>query len=120
MTRSEFESQELRELVRFLKKASKETDSNLWLAIADQINKSKRSRRAINLNRINRFSKDGETVVVPGKVLGVGALDHPVTIGALSFSAEATRKILESGGSCCTLPELFALKQSDSDIKIIG
>ena len=120
MTRSEFESLELKELVRFLKKAAKETDSNLWLVIADQINKSKRSRLAINLNRINRFSKDGETVVVPGKVLGVGALDHPVIIGALSFSSEAARKILESGGKYHTLQELFAMKQRDSDIKIIG
>jgi large subunit ribosomal protein L18e len=120
MTRSEFESQEMRKLVHFLKKAAKETDSDLWLAIADQLDKSKRSRRAINLNRINRFSKDGETVVVPGKVLGVGALDHPITIGALSFSIEAARKILESGGRYHTLRELFVMKQKDSDIRIIG
>ena len=120
MSQIEFGNQELIKLIQFLKKASKETNSAIWLNIADQLSKSKRSRRIVNLNRIDRFTKEGDTLVVPGKVLGTGALSHQVNVAALSFSKEAAAKIQEIGGKCLTIRDLYKLKKDGSNVKIMG
>jgi large subunit ribosomal protein L18e len=120
MSQIEFGNREKIELMRFLKKASKETDSKIWLTLIEQLSKPKRNHRIINLNRIDRFTKEGEIIIVPGKVLGIGSLNHSVSVGALSFSKEAARKIQDLGGKCLTIPEIYELKKSAADIKIIG
>ncbi|MDP7115849.1 MAG: 50S ribosomal protein L18e, partial [Candidatus Woesearchaeota archaeon] len=62
-------------IVELLKKAS--TDKiPLWKRVASDLSKPTRQRRIVNLSRINRFTKENETIVVPGKVLGDGLLDH--------------------------------------------
>ena len=50
-----------------------------------------------NLDIINKESKDGEIIVVPGKVLSIGELDKKIKIVALNFSKSAKEKILKSG-----------------------
>ena len=51
---------------------AKSLDCKLWKRIAQDLSKSTRQRRIVNLYKINKFSKDGETILVPGKVLSVG------------------------------------------------
>ncbi len=52
-----------------------------------------RRRAAINIYKLNKFTKEGDNVVVPGKVLSVGSIDHRVNISALEFSKEAYNKL---------------------------
>jgi len=120
MNQIEFGNRERIKLMQFLKKASKEKDSEIWLALIEQLSKSKRNLRVVNLNRIDRFTKEGEVIVVPGKVLGIGSLNHQVSVGALSFSKEAAKKIRDLGGKCLTIPEIYELKKSNAEVKIIG
>jgi large subunit ribosomal protein L18e len=66
-----------------------------------------RSRRAeVNVGEIAAHTKNGETVAVPGKVLGGGSISHSVTVAALSFSSEARAKIEKAGGKAMPLTEL--------------
>lgn len=89
----------LRKLIYTLEKQKKK----LWLAVAEELKAPSRKRAYINLYKINKHTKPNDIVVVPGKVLGIGSLDHPVTVVALSFSKSAKEKIEKSGGKVMSL-----------------
>ncbi len=113
-------SQEQVNLVRLMRKSSKETKANLWRELAERLSKSKRKRIEVNLSRVSRYTKPNETVVVPGKVLGSGRLRHPVKIAAFNFSKQAAQKIIDAKGTCMTISELLKKNQKGSGVKIIG
>lgn len=114
------ENPELIEAIRFLKAKTREFDAPIWRDLAERLEKPKHSRCTVNLSKINRYTKDGETVTVPGKVLGAGALDHKVSVAAFSFSEEARKKIEEAGGKCLTFSALIKKNHKGTDLKIIG
>lgn len=120
MKEAETTNPELRELIRFLKKQSREQKARIWSAIAEKLAASRRRRIAINISRINRYTNRNETVVVPGKVLGAGELKHPVTVAAYAFSETAKQKIKKARGKCLTITELVKKNPKGSNIKIIG
>ena len=110
----------LKQLIQELKKVSSTDKTGLWKRIAEDLEKSTRSRRAVNLSRINRFTQPKETVIVPGKVLGSGTLDHEITIAAFAFSEGAKERIMKSKGKAITIPELMKQNPKGKDIRIIG
>jgi len=89
------------------------------LKIAEELSKSERIRVEVNLTRIERNAKNGEIVVVPGKVLGDGELKKPVTIAASNFSMSAMEKISKAGGKAITLAELFEQNPKGTGVKIL-
>ena len=111
---------ELIKTEQFLKAKTREFDAPIWRTLAEKLEKSKHSRCTVNLSRINRYTKDGQTVAVPGKVLGAGTLDHKVSVAAFSFSEEAKRKVEAAGGECLTLTALVEKNSKGKDLKIIG
>ena len=74
----------------------------------------------VNLSRINRYTEDNEIIVVPGKVLGTGDIDHKVSIAAFSFSGQAKEKLEKVGAKIIPLLELSKQKPDGRNIKIIG
>jgi large subunit ribosomal protein L18e len=110
---------EVNYIIRLLRKKSNETGEALWISLAKKFEKSKHARISVNLSRINRHTSENEKVVVPGKVLGSGTLDHKIHIAAFSFSKEARRKIEQIGGVCLTIPFLVEQTMNGSGIKII-
>ena len=106
--------------IRLMRKAAYEYKADLWRAVADEINVPARRRRGVNISRINRFVKEGETAIVPGKVLGAGVIKHPVYVAALSFSKQARSKITGAGGECISIEELIKRNPKGSYVKIIG
>lgn len=111
---------ELMRLIRLLRKAAKENEASIWKAIAENLAKPRRKRIAVNVSRINRYTKDGDEVVVPGKVLGAGLITHPVKVAALDFSDQARQKIIKARGKCLSIPELIKANPKGSNVKIIG
>lgn len=111
---------ELIELIRFLKKQSREHKAEIWKALAERLSSSRRKRIAVNISRLNRHTKKNEIVTVPGKVLGAGELDHPITVAAFAFSETAKEKIKKARGKCLSLLELAKKNPKGSNIKIIG
>jgi len=61
-----------------------------------------------------------ETVVVPGKVLGAGKIDHPINVAAFAFSDQARLKILKAKGKCLSILELMKKNPKGANVKIIG
>ncbi len=110
----------LRKMVRLLRKYAKENDAPIWRTIAEALEKPTRKRITVNVSKINRHTNEGDVVVVPGKVLGAGRIDHAVTVAALSFSEQAIRKIKEAGGRVLNILELVEENKKGSNIKIIA
>jgi len=55
-------------------------ESSLWRDVAENLGKVNRKRPEVNLTDIERNSEEGDTVVVPGKLLGSGRLTKEVTV----------------------------------------
>jgi len=109
----------LNELIEKLKKLSIDKDVKLWKRIASDLEKSTRNRRVVNLSKISRYSKEGIIVVVPGKVLAGGNLEHPVNVVAYNFSKKAFDEINKKG-SAITLNSFIEKNPKAKNIKIIG
>ena len=71
-----------------------------------RVGKSRSRRAEVNVGKIDKLTKKGESVVVPGKVLGTGAIGHAVTVAAMRFSATAKRKIEAAGGKTMEIATL--------------
>ena len=110
----------LTSLITELKKKSSEQSVNLWRSIALNLEKPTRQRRAVNLSRINHYTQENDFVVVPGKVLGSGILEHKLTISAYQFSEQAKNKLQKIGAKIIPLSELCREKPDGKKIKIIG
>jgi len=110
---------EIISLIRFLKKQGRETKANIWLDVAEHLSKPSRQRIAVNLSKINRNTKRADVIVVPGKVLGTGSLNHAVTIAAFDASGKAKEKLIAAKAKFLSIPELVQKNPKGSKIKII-
>ena len=110
----------LQELIGELKKRSNEQSVNLWKRVALDLEKPTRQRRIVNLSKISRYTKENEIIVVPGKVLGSGMLNHKLTISAYQFSDQAKDKIEKAGAKIIPLLELSKEKPDGKKLRIIG
>lgn len=109
----------LRKLVSILKKKSIENNANIWNYIAEQLAAPRRKRVVVNVGKINRYTSANDIVVVPGKVLGAGVINHPVIVAAFSFSSSAFDKIKRVNGSCISIIDLLTINPKGSGVKIL-
>lgn len=111
---------QLRTLIIELRRHSLASDAPLWRRIADDLVRPTRMRRVVNLHRISRNTAPDDVVIVPGKVLSDGELDHKLTVAAFTFSKSAKEKIKSIGGTVATIDELMRSNAQGTKIKIIG
>ena len=64
--------------------------------------------------------KENEIIIVPGKVLGSGMLNHKLTISAYQFSEQAKDKIEKANSKIIPLLDLSKDKPNGKRIRIIG
>jgi large subunit ribosomal protein L18e len=88
---------ELKNLISELKIIGNKNKINLWKRIAKELEKPTRIRREVNIYKINKYTKDGEIALVPGKVLSLGELNKKITVAAYQFSENAKEKINHIG-----------------------
>ncbi|MBS3165507.1 50S ribosomal protein L18e [Candidatus Woesearchaeota archaeon] len=100
--------------------APKIQTSNLWRRISEDLQKPSRQRRIVNLYKIQQYAQDGETILVPGKVLSVGEINKKVEVAALTFSTEAKKKILEAKGKVMTIHDLLHKNPEGKNVRILG
>ncbi len=106
-------------LINDLKAASRDNNVPLWRDVANKLEKPRRNYAAVNLSKINRHTKSDDTVLVPGKVLASGNIEHNVTVAALNFSSQAMSKIQGAGGKCMVIEKLVQDHPKGSGIKIL-
>jgi len=104
------------ELVETIIKAKK---NKAWLEIGNLISGPKRRQISVNLERIEEETEEGDTVIVPGKVLSKGEISKKVRVVALSFSKEAREKL--KAKSCEIVSVLGEIKKNPkaAGVKII-
>lgn len=106
-------------LIGHLKEKSYQEEAPIWKDVAKRLERPTRRRAQVNISRINRHSTDDETILVPGKVLGSGELEHKVNVAAISFSKRAKEKIGSSGGECLDIFEIMEKNPKGRKIRII-
>ena len=109
----------LASLISLLKNTSRENEVNLWRDIADRLEAPARNYAEVNLSKINRYATNGETIIVPGKVLGTGMLELSVKVAALNFSQSASEKIRMANGECMSIEELISVNPTGSRVRIL-
>src|SRR3989338_11022218 len=90
-----------------------------WLGIAQAISRPKRKQIKMNLDQINEQVKDGEKVVVPGKVLGEGELNKKISLVGFSFSQSAKEKLKKNKIETLELLNEIKKNPEAKNIKII-
>jgi large subunit ribosomal protein L18e len=106
-------------LVQDLKTKSHEEKVAIWKDVAKRLERPTRNYTEVNVGQINRHVLEGETALVPGKVLGSGVLDNSVTVVALDFSLSARDKITNVKGKCLTIEQLIEENPSGKGVRII-
>jgi large subunit ribosomal protein L18e len=72
-------------------------ESSFWNSVAESLGKVNRRRPEVNISDIERNTEEGDTVVVPGKVLGSGRLTKEVDVAAFKASSGAKDQINDKG-----------------------
>ena len=107
-------------MAKELKKASTKNDAPIWAKLAEYALKPSIARRDINLKRIAQLTKENDTVVFPGKVLGTGNIPHKVTLCSFSISNSAANKVLENGGKLISYSDLIEQNPTGKGVVLLG
>ena len=103
-----------------LRKASTANKAPIWAKLAEYALKPSIARRDINLNRIAQLTKENDTVVFPGKVLGTGDIGHKITLCSFSISDSAANKITAKGGNIISHSKLIEQNPTGKGVVLLG
>jgi large subunit ribosomal protein L18e len=106
-------------LISLLKDTSRDNEVNIWRDIATRLESPSKNYAEVNLSKINRYAVNGDTIIVPGKVLGSGMLETSVRVAALNFSESASCKIRGANGECMTIEQLIRDNPKGSKVRIL-
>lgn len=109
----------LMETIEELTRISRESSSPFWRDVAKRLNGSNKNHASLNIGKLEGLVEDGETVVVPGSLLGTGYFEKKATLSALRISKSAEEKIRKSGGVTKSLVELARENPKGTNIKIL-
>ena len=90
-----------------------------WLEVAGILSGPRRKRTNVNLGKIDEEAKEGEIIVIPGKVLSLGEINKKIKLAALGFSEIAREKLLNSKSEAVTILEEIKKNPSAKGIKIL-
>jgi large subunit ribosomal protein L18e len=104
----------VRKLIRDLWK----TRIKIWRKVSKKLSGPRKNKVSPNLYRINKKTKDNDVIVIPGKILGMGELNHTLTIACLECSNSARSKIISSGSKLISIEELLEQNPKGSGVKV--
>jgi len=111
---------QLQALIQLLKKQGSEQNADIWKRIAFDLEMPSRRRRVINVFKLGKCTKSGENVIVPGKVLGTGVINHGINVAAFAFSDGAKKKITLAKGQCMTIEGMISKNPKGENLRIMG
>jgi large subunit ribosomal protein L18e len=96
-----------------------QTKRRIWRDVSERLMAPARSAVEVNLYRLSKITKKGDTVIIPGKILAVGELTESITIACYSISKSAVDKVKASGSKLMTIEDLLAKNPTGSGVRII-
>jgi large subunit ribosomal protein L18e len=106
----------LRNLITDLKILANKEDVPLWKKVAKELEKSTRRRPSVNLFKIEKYCKEGEIALIPGKVLSEGTLTKKNDVAAYSFSEKSKDKIK---GKTLTIKQLMKDNPKGKKVRVL-
>ncbi len=106
-------------LSNLLRRTSNKYRAPIWKRVREILLRPRRRRVEVNISKLNRYTSEGDIVVVPGKVLGSGDIKHKITIGAYSYTLTALNKLRDAGCEVLTIEELINRYPEGRGVKII-
>ena len=110
----------LKHLLIELRKASNSQQVKIWNRVASDLSRPSRKLRHVNVSKLEKYSKEKETIIVPGKVLGSGKIKKSINVAAFNFSESATKKITQAKGTCLRISDLIKKSPKGNKIRILG
>lgn len=108
------------ELITQLKIESNKHNAPIWRDLAKRLEKSNRNWAEVNISHLKRFAKKNDIIIIPGKLLGAGYIDIPITVVAFNSSTNARQKILDAGGKYISFQEVIKKNPKGTGIKIFS
>lgn len=102
-----------------LEKAARKNQAPIWKRVVELVRKPNRKTEAVNLYKIDKNSKEGETILVPAKVLSTGKLSKKITIAALDYSKAAQDAVAKNGSALISIRALAEKNPKGSKVRII-
>lgn len=96
-------------------RAAKKTGDDFWMKIASVLSGPRRNHIAINLDEIEKNTKEGDSIVVPGKVLSQGEINKKIAVIAFSFSEKAREKLLRAKSQALSMVQEIKKIQRQTD-----
>lgn len=90
-----------------------------WFKVAELISSPRQRKISINLEKINKETKEGDIIVIPGKVLSQGEINKKIKVIALNFSEKAKEKLLKAKCEVSTILKETKKNPKAKGIKII-
>ena len=90
-----------------------------WNKLAQIISSSRKKYSSVNLKEIEKETKEGDTVIIMGKVLGLGDVTKNIRICALNFSESAREKLKENKSEVVTILEEINKNPKAQGVKIL-
>ena len=109
-------SSELVETIRVAKK----TGSKFWLQVAGILASPRRERIALNLEDIEKSTTEGDSIVIPGKVLSLGEISKKIAVIAFNFSEKAREKILKNKAQALSILEEVKRNPQAKGLRMLG
>lgn len=102
-----------------LKAMTRDNGSAIWRDVALRLEKPHKNWAEANLSKLELYAQDGETILVPGKVLAAGTLSKKITVAAYGFSDAAAKAIEAAGGKTMSIEELAAANPKGTGVRIM-
>ena len=90
-----------------------------WLEIAGILSSPRRESINLNLSQIDNLTKEGDTVIIPGKVLSQGEISKKIKIVAYRFSGKTKEKLLKSKIQTSSIMEEIKSNPEAKGIRIL-
>lgn len=87
--------------------------------LAKQLKVPRRKRVSVNLSKLQRVCKDGDVIIIPGKLLSYGELNKKITISPMLYSNAAKEKIEKSGSKFISIRDLVEKNPTGKNIRLI-
>src|SRR3989344_4055508 len=105
------------EIAEVIKSANK---NEAWKGMAKILSGATQKYSSVNLSQIDKETKTGDTVIIPGKVLSSGDLSKKVRICALSISNSAREKLKKTKSEFALIKEEIKINKKAEGLKVIN
>ena len=103
----------------FSKTLTNARKNEAWVKLSNALSGPTRLQASVNLEQIDKESKAGDTILVPGKVLSSGNITKKIRICALGISSSAREKLKASKSEFVTIDQEVKDNPKAQGIKVV-